>query len=304
LITAVGRAKINLRHRVFLRDRTGYHGVETLLMRISLADRIEIEQTQPGTGVSITVDGPFAAGVPQDETNLCCRAADAFFQEAFRRAARAPGIRIRLTKGVPHGSGLGGGSADAGAVLRCLAGRWARLTNRELVKIAGRIGSDVPFFCIDVPMALGWERGRRLLPLRPPPPRPGLLVCPRVHVSAREAYQELIRARPGANGEGPPDPGGASVLPGATRLATWESLQPLVRNDLTPPVAANYPEIADWLRRVEQTEPAVFGMTGSGSAVFALFKSVTARDTARGKLMEVGEGAEGTPDLLDFSAPE
>ncbi|MXW66924.1 MAG: hypothetical protein F4Z72_08010, partial [Gemmatimonadales bacterium] len=162
--TAEAHAKVNLRLRVFARDETGFHGVETVLARTSLSDTVTLSAAETARGVTLSVDGPLAEGVPDGPDNLCRQAAERFLARAFGKRGR-PAVHIRLTKRIPMGSGLGGGSADAGATLRLLAARWPRLETRELVELAGEIGSDVPFALLGVPMALGWERGRRLLPL-------------------------------------------------------------------------------------------------------------------------------------------
>ncbi len=310
ILTAEARAKVNLRLRVFARDATGFHGVETLLARTSLSDTVILSESDTraarpkgaasedatsrgaGQGVTLSVDGPLADGVPDGSDNLCWQAAAAFLDRAFRRRAR-PAVHIHLTKRIPMGSGLGGGSADAGATLRLLADRWPRLEERELVDLAGEIGSDVPFALLGVPMALGWERGRRLLPLRPPRHRPALLACPGIHVSTPEAYGWLGRTEA--------DAGGASVFPGATRLAEWESLERLARNDLEAPVLARHPELSELLDQLRSCDPAVAAMTGSGSALFAIFRDETERARAR-RTLAAREGADGLR-ILDVSLP-
>lgn len=313
--TAEAHAKVNLRLRVFARDETGFHGVETLLVRTSLSDTVRLlargseggrpeghGQKSAGSegvgveddsrGVTLSVDGPLADGVPAGPDNLCRQAAARFFERVFGER-RWPAVHIRLTKRIPMGSGLGGGSADAGATLRLLAGRWPRLETRELLELAGEIGSDVPFALLGVPMALGWERGRRLLPLRPPRPRPALLVCPAIHVSTPEAYGWLGRTDE--------DAGAASVLPGATRLAEWDSLERLVRNDLEAPVCGRHPELSELLERLRSCDPALAAMTGSGSTLFAIFRDEAERARAR-RTFAAPERGEG-PRILDVSLP-
>ncbi|MDX1395081.1 MAG: 4-(cytidine 5'-diphospho)-2-C-methyl-D-erythritol kinase [Gemmatimonadota bacterium] len=277
-------AKVNLRLRVFARDATGYHGVETVLARTDLADEVEIADS--GSGITIEVDGPEADGVPAGPDNLCHRAAVAFLNAAFGRGRARPGVAIRLSKWIPAGSGLGGGSSDAAGVLRLLAERWPRLEMRDLLRVAGELGSDVPFALLDVPLALGWERGRRLLPLRPPSPRHALVVCPPFGVSTPDAYRWLADERAA---EGRDDPGGASVLPGATRLAEWTSLERIVANDLQPPVVRRHPTLAGVLE-ILQDAGAVASMTGSGSALFGVFADADRRTDARRRLAEQGLG--------------
>lgn len=281
------RAKINLRHRVFERDARGYHGVETLLLRTGLADEVSVEAS--GGGIRIELDGPAAGGVPTDRGNLCWRAADRFFECAFPGRRPRPGVTIRLTKRIPSGSGLGGGSADAAAVLRLLAERWGGVEEGDLVRISGELGSDVTFALLGVPMALGWERGRRLLPLRPPRPRPALLLCPPIHVGSAEAYGWLAEGRRGGEGGSRPEDG-AAVLPGATALARWEVLERLRRNDLEPPVFERHPALRDGLELLSEVA-ALAGMTGSGSALFAVFGDGSGRDRARATLDAAGAAA-------------
>lgn len=293
--TAEAHAKINLRLRVFSRDETGFHGVETLLARTSLTDTVSIAEAGPaaeGAGVTLSVDGPLADGVPDGPGNLGWQAAERFFGRAFANRKR-PAVHIRLTKRIPMGSGLGGGSADAGATLRLLARRWPRLEERELVEVAGEIGSDVAFAFLGVPLALGWERGRRLLPLRPPRPRPALLVCSGIHVSTPDAYRWLERTEA--------DAGGASILPGTTRLASWASLERLVHNDLEAPVLSRHPALSALLEVLRAREPCVAAMTGSGSALFAIFRDDDERARARRSLTESAGG--GNARILDVLLP-
>jgi 4-diphosphocytidyl-2-C-methyl-D-erythritol kinase len=290
-------AKINLRHRVFAPDQTGLHSVETLLLRTGLFDSVGLAEA-PG-GCSVDLDGEEAAGVPSGEDNLCCRAARLYLDRAFGRTR--PGVRIRLTKRIPPGSGLGGGSADAAAVLRLLTGRWPRLDERELVRLAGEIGSDVPFALIDVPMALGWEHGRRLLPLRPPRPRPALLARPPFSIDTGEAYADLAASRT-ASGDGSADPGGAAILPGADRLSEWDSLARLARNDLEPPALASHPDLADCLAILRADAP-VAGMTGSGSTLFGIFASAEERAACRERCERAGFDPERRWRWIETTIP-
>jgi 4-diphosphocytidyl-2-C-methyl-D-erythritol kinase len=202
-------------------------------------------------------------------------------------------LRIRLTKRIPTGTGLGGGSSDAAGTLRLLAARWPKLESRTLFGLAGRLGSDVPFGLLDVPMALGWERGRRLLPLRPPPARFGLLVCPPFSVSTPEAYGWLAarRAEQGSAADPRADQGGACVLPGVTRLAEWPVLERLIANDLQAPVCAHHPTLANALS-IMQDEGSVSAMTGSGSALFAVFPAEDRRPDVKRSLARAGFGED------------
>lgn len=294
------RAKVNLRLRVLARERSGYHSIETIFLRLAFADRVELETG--GRGVRVEVTGPAAEGVPEGPENLSRIAAEEF----FRASAATPRLSIRLEKHVPSGAGLGGGSADAAAVLLGLNELSARpLPPERLLEIGGEIGSDVPFALADLPVALGWGRGRRLLPLPAPEPRPAVVAVPDVRVATPEAYAWLDRdrgaaeekpeeGRPGSAGSDP----GAALLPEPGRLAGWEGLLVAAGNDFEGPVFRRYPEI----RRIEEAleeagaRPAL--LCGSGSAVFGLFESEGRRDEAAARLEE-----EGVPRVFRTRGP-
>ena len=109
-LVLLAHAKLNVALRVLAREEGGFHSVETVLLRLELADRIELENTvEPGIRLEVTGD----ASVPEDDRNLCWRAARALHEHVEHEG----GTRIRLLKKVPAGAGLGGGSADAAAVL-------------------------------------------------------------------------------------------------------------------------------------------------------------------------------------------
>lgn len=297
--TAVrAHAKVNLRHRVFARDETGYHAVETILVRTSLHDTLEIEETGDASRISLALDGEEARGIPRDDDNLCVRAARSFFDVAFPRR-EAPGIHLRLTKRIPAGAGLGGGSADAAATLRLLSSRWPRLEERALWGLAGALGSDVPFGLLDVPLAVGWERGRRLLPLRPPRARLALLVCPPFGISTPDAYAWLSEQRREA---GETDPGGAAALPGTTRWIEWTVLERLVRNDLQPPVLARNPELAACLEALARVASGAT-MTGAGSALAAWFAGDRERTAAREAVAAAGADESAGWRLFEVVLP-
>ena len=323
--TAEAHAKVNLRLRVSREGRNGLprrgdparphepvrHG-DPPPDRARAGPSGGAGSEDAGRGVALSVDGPLAEGVPDGPDNLCRQAAERFFERAFGRR-KWPAVHIRLTKRIPMGSGLGGGSADAsrrdpGAV-GLASSAWPETTSlpvlarhpelsetRELVALAGEIGSDVPFALLDVPMALGWERGRRLLPLRPPRPRPALLVCPvegSTHVSTPEAYDWL--------GRGDEDAGAASVLPERHAAGGVGLLERLARNDLEAPVLARHPELSELLDGLGSCDPALAAMTGSGSTLFAIFRDEAERARAR-RTLAASDGAEG-PRILDVALP-
>lgn len=303
-------AKVNLRLRVFSRDEGGYHTLETLFVRLDLHDTVEISDTDGG--IAIMLEGDAAEGLPEGPDNLCWRAADAFQRAVGERA----GVMIRLHKRIPAGTGLGGGSADAAAVLRSLNRRARRpLAEAELIRLGGELGSDVPFALLGVPMALGWERGRRLLPLQPPPPRAGLALIPGIRVSTADAYRWLRDAREdggvgdsiGGSDAGPAADSGdvseAGALPGTRRLVEWETLARLAHNDFEGPLFARYPELQACREALRESGAVMAHMTGSGSALFGVFSDPGARDAAADRMRRSGFDREADWLLLEVRLP-
>lgn len=297
-IRVPAHAKVNLRLRVLGRSEDGYHALETLFLRLALRDEIEIRRGAPGIRLEVEEEpGPVTGlreperPLPAGPENLCWQAAEAY----YAALGRDPGIDLLLRKRLPAGAGLGGGSADGAAVLRGLETlHEGALGGSRLRAIAGRLGSDVPFHLADTAAALGWERGRRLLPLPAPAPRPMLVVVPGFRVATPEAYAWLDEERAGGKGgEGGAGAGApaetAFVLPPAGRLGRWEELAELAVNDFEAPVFARHPE----LRALEESlreagaRPAL--LAGSGSALFGVFVDEETRDAGAARL-EAGDG--------------
>jgi 4-diphosphocytidyl-2-C-methyl-D-erythritol kinase len=255
-------AKVNLDLRILAREDTGFHQLETIFQRIALADDVEVE-VQDGQGIHLRCTPP--VDVP-DERNLAVRAA-----AAYRDAAQWPdagcAIRITLDKRIPTGGGLGGGSADAGAVLRALnALNPSPLAEPVLLSVAATLGADVPFLASEHPIALAWGRGERLLALPPLPVRAVVLATFRDGVNTAAAYGALAAAR--ADGRVPPH-GAALHTLGA--LHDWARLAATACNDFEPPVFALRPDVARVHAAWREAAPdALVRMSGSGATVFAL----------------------------------
>lgn len=177
-------AKINLTLDVLDRREDGYHDIRSILQTVALRDDIEL-LLDTGTGWHIECE---TAGIPLDETNLAWRAARVFF-DTF--GGEPDGLTIRITKRIPSGAGLGGGSADAAAVLRAL-NRWKDypLSVYALCELGAQIGSDVPF-CVLCGTALAEGRGERLTKL-PDTPEMFTVICkPDVCFSTPALYAKL-----------------------------------------------------------------------------------------------------------------
>lgn len=255
-------AKINLDLRILAREENGFHQLETIFQRIALADDVEV-RVRDGAGITLTCET--AVGVPEEQ-NLAWRAA-----AAYRHAATWPpvdrAIDISLTKRIPTGAGLGGGSADAGAVLRILNALNPKpLDPDTLLTVASTLGADVAFLTTECVRALAWGRGERLLALDPLPQRMVRYAAFRDGVDTAMAYRELVAARSASR-----IPPLGSVLLDLHGLGSWSDLQRRARNDFEVPVFALRPDIAAVHASMAATAPsALVRMSGSGATVFAI----------------------------------
>ena len=255
-------AKINLDLRVIAREDTGFHQIETIFQRITLADRVSVN-VRPGAGVSLLCNRD--VGVPEEQ-NLAWRAA-----AVYRHAASWPsvdhGIDIALEKEIPTGAGLGGGSADAGAVLRALNALNPKpIAPHALLTAAATLGADVPFLASEAVTALAWGRGERMLVLPAPPQRLLRLAQFREGVNTAAAYRALAAARTAGDIASP-----ASELHDVPRLTSWSELHRYARNDFEAPVFAMRPDIAAVHASMTAAAPGVLvRMSGSGASVFAV----------------------------------
>jgi 4-diphosphocytidyl-2C-methyl-D-erythritol kinase len=252
-------AKVNLFLHVLALEPSGFHGVQTLYQALEWGDRLRLERTE-GEGVHLEVHGHSAGPV---EENLVHRAARAF----LARAGLAGGVRIRLEKRIPPGSGLGGGSSDAASTLTALSSLFGRpLPAGVLSELAVGLGSDVPFFLQDTPLALGWGRGERLLGLPALPVASVIVGLPPVRVATREAYQALDAAR---SGPGKGTRAGAS--PPVRGSLDWSEVASLARNDFEEVIPAAHRVVGETREALVRTGPRLTLLSGSGSAVFAVY---------------------------------
>jgi 4-diphosphocytidyl-2-C-methyl-D-erythritol kinase len=265
-VTLAARAKINLFLRVLSRSDDGFHGVETLLCLIDLADTLTAERRE-GRGATIEVAG---ADTGPPEQNLAVRAAERVLEATGNRFA----VHLKLVKRIPIRAGLGGGSSDAAAALHLvnhLAGN--AVPRHELLQFAAQVGSDVPFFFTGAPLALAWGRGQRMIRLPPLPPSPALLVTPPVPIPTPEAYAWIDAA------------GATSGRRGALALdldavSRWGDIGRMAGNDFESPVFSRHGTIRAAFEALVSTRPLVCRMSGSGSTLFAIYRSSGDREDA------------------------
>lgn len=259
-------AKVNLFLRILAREDTGYHQIETLFQAIGLFDRVELRRrTRKGISLevrrseSVPGSGDVIGDLGEPEQNTVMKAAQAF----FATTGITPAVSLSLTKTIPAGTGLGGGSSDAAgalAALNLLCG--GPLGRADLIELGGRIGSDVPFFCARVPTALAWGRGDRLLPCPPPAAAHVVVVVPRDRVKTAAAYREASAALD--------LPAPSATLDGLDSL-DWRHIASLHGNVFERPVFARLRGLAAVRDTLERHGAVLSGLTGSGSAVFGIF---------------------------------
>jgi 4-diphosphocytidyl-2-C-methyl-D-erythritol kinase len=186
---------------------------------------------------------------------------------------------IEVVKHVPVGGGLGGGSADAGAVLRALDALAPSPLGHRLPELASALGADVPFLTLEHPMSRAWGRGERLLSIPALTSRPVVLIVPRFSVATAEAFAWLAAAR------GAYQPQAAVMTP--SDVATWEALAAHAANDFEGVVAIRHPEIARYVDalRSEGAVPAL--MTGSGSTGYGVLDDLVTAARVAGRMEEV-----------------
>ena len=246
-------AKINLDLRVLHQRPDGYHEVRTVFQTISLADRIRASY-EPSDATSIEIDGNVEIA-----DNLIARATRLVASELQCGGT----FRFRLTKRIPMGAGLGGGSSDAAATLLALPALMGREIGPErLAQLAAELGSDVPFFLYGG-TAVGLGRGEELYPLADFPPSLGLLVTPEIAVSTREAYGALTNRIARESGK--------EKLAAFARFAWTEDLTQ-ARNDFEEPVFDLNPQLRTIREVLSKAGALCARMTGSGSAIFGLFQ--------------------------------
>ncbi len=265
-VTVSAPAKLNLFLRVLARESDGYHSLETLFCLVSLADTV-VASSREERGVSIEVEG---ADVGPPEQNLAVRAAALVLEATGHRF----GVHLRLTKRIPVRAGLGGGSSDAAAALHAVnALANGAVPRHELLQFGARLGSDVPFFVTGAPLALAWGRGERLFRLPPLPVAPALLMTPPVGIDTREAYGWVDAARRSDSRRG-------ALALDLDALSRWGDIGRMAGNDFESPAFERTPGLRAAFEALAGTHPLVCRMSGSGSTLFAVYRSARDRDDA------------------------
>ena len=270
-ITARAPAKINLGLRVLGKRPDGYHNLLSLMVPLSICDELRFELGSRG----IELRCP-NSDMPTDEKNLVYRAA----HQVLKACQRDLGVRIELTKNIPVGAGLGGGSSDAASTLIAMNHLLdSPMERKDLHPVALKLGADVPFFLVGR-WALAEGIGERLTPIEVVPTLWTVLMQPHFQVSTRWAYDNLtLTTRPneskfnilGDTSAGEMTASHQRLLD--RRLLSLEDMRPLLVNDFEPLVFGHYPQLHDLRQALLAAGAKAAPMTGSGPTLVGLFQT-------------------------------
>ena len=263
-------AKLNLSLAILARRSDGFHEIESLMVPVSLADRLVVRAVDtPGVRLRVRFGGRLAqpAGavlcrdVPADDSNLVVRAA--------RRLAEAAGIErgldVELIKQIPSGAGLGGGSSDAAAMLRAAAVVWGLdWPTARLAEIGAGIGSDVPWFFAGSP-AIAAGRGERIEPVAGLPPLHAVIACPAAGLSTPAVYGRCVPDQTRA--------GEAARLVTVLARGDLRAAGELMHNGLEAAARSLSADIDRLLAALGAAGAVRPMLTGSGSACFAITRT-------------------------------
>ncbi len=269
-ISVFAPAKINLYLHVTGKREDGFHLLDSLIAFADYGDQISVS---PADGLSLTIAGPFAAGLSTDGDNLVIKAAQ-LLADFVGIPAKA---EITLTKNLPVASGIGGGSADAAATLHALTRLWnISPSTQELLTLAEKLGADVPVCVLGTPTFISGIG--ELLARAPALPETWLvLINPNAEVSTPEVFAKR-------------DSTFEFAMPFEDAPETFEDLTRLLserKNGLTDAAIEVLPLIRDVLAALESTPgQGLARLSGSGATCFGLYPSEKAANSAAGTLQK------------------
>ncbi len=262
-------AKINLGLNVLGKRPDGYHDIESIFIEVDLCDDVQVSLADT---LTVECEPPVTTSMSD---NLVYKAAD-----ALRTALAMPdkGAKIAVTKRIPTGGGLGGGSSDAAATLMALYELWTETTpstpeaQRLLRSIAAAIGSDVPFF-LEGGIAYVTGRGEQLQPLDLHLPWTVLLVLPGIHIDTPSAYSTL-----GITERRPAHHLDEKIT---QAIENNDTLRSAFTNDFERSAFEQHPALSTICQRLREQGADYAAMSGSGSTLFGLFASVDNAERAQ-----------------------
>lgn len=252
-------AKINIGLDILGRRADGYHEIRTIMQQLPLGDRVCLSKNKAGR-IRLRCDTPH---IPRDESNLAWRAASLF----CRHFGVEESLDIELEKEIPTEAGMGGGSADAAAVLKGMRALYAPETeDARLLELGAALGADVPY-CIAGGTALCEGIGEKISPLRGFLRCHALILKPDLQISTRAVYEGLNMREISRKGHADID-----ALLSCIEAGDLPGLGAKLRNVLEYGVSKAYPLIEELKQALLEHGAAGSSMSGSGSAVFGLFE--------------------------------
>lgn len=273
----VAYAKVNLSLHLIDRQLDGYHQLDSVVAFVDIGDHLYATAEAEGT-LRLSIDGAYGEGLSNLD-NLIIRAA-----QLLKTYQQTPlGAHIRLTKNIPVGAGLGGGSADAAAALRMLNRLWGlRLSTPALAELGAHLGADVPA-CIFSQTTRMEGIGDRLLPVPHVPSLPLVLIYPNAPLWTPDVYGAMA---------GKSFSGRLSDIPtiGAP-TENWHTWLHTCRNDLEQAATELSPHIVSMLQALDESGGCVLArMSGSGSACFGVFADAQSAEAAAQKIQSAQPG--------------
>ncbi|KUN22235.1 4-diphosphocytidyl-2C-methyl-D-erythritol kinase [Streptomyces corchorusii] len=271
-------AKVNVQLAVGAARPDGFHDLANVFLAVGLYDEVTVT---PADELRITCEGPDAAQVPLDRTNLAARAAIAL---AARRGIE-PNVHVHIAKDIPVAGGMAGGSADgAGALLACDRLWGTGASRAELLTICAELGSDVPFSLVGG-VALGVGRGERLTSLEAGGTFHWVFAMAEGGLSTPAVFREFDRL---AEGREIPEPVASAELVEALAKGDAEALAASVSNDLQPAALSLFPELADTLAAGRGAGALAALVSGSGPTTAFLARDAESAQTVVGALRASG----------------
>ncbi|MGB3363689.1 MAG: 4-(cytidine 5'-diphospho)-2-C-methyl-D-erythritol kinase [Thermodesulfobacteriota bacterium] len=260
-VTLLSPAKINLTLEILGVRHDRYHEIRSIIQPIDLFDEVSIE-VQEGEGIALDTSG---ITIPLGKDNLAHRAAELFLEKSSLKLR----IKIYIKKRIPLGAGLGGGSSNAASVLIGLNRITKTLSEDELLKIAAKIGADVSFFIRSHSSTMEGV-GEKLIGLRDFPTFHYVILCPNVHSSTEEVYKKWDELNPEDSNK---NYSSQSEFEELIKKFRDNKILPPLQNDLEEAAFSLHPEIRSFKEILTSLGLQSVLMTGSGSAVFALFRN-------------------------------
>ncbi|MGQ0695717.1 MAG: 4-(cytidine 5'-diphospho)-2-C-methyl-D-erythritol kinase [Nitrospiraceae bacterium] len=268
-ITVLAPAKINLILRILDRRADGFHNLWSLMQTVGLEDEVAIQLSPHHAGIKLQCD---TLSLNTDQTNLVYRAAAAVLQ----RSEQKTGLDVVLTKRIPMGAGLGGGSSDAAATIvglnRLLNLGWSAT---DMAHVGQSLGSDVPFFFF-APSATVAGRGERVNRIRIAGSRWVVLVNPGFPIETTWAYGQLSSTRSGVRALSE-----SHAALGSEHHLSWEQVLGIAENDFELPVYAAHPVLQEIKQKLIARGAEVALLSGSGATVFGIFRDEGRAQQAR-----------------------